>query len=169
MQTTNKLLTFIAMIALLVGIVACAAPAVSPTVTPPAGETGGTTDSDSGPVDDSNGLAMNDLMGTWNAVTIDGNPVNEQVVPTLIFDGAGMIAGEGGCNGYGGTYKAEGHLLMIEGVISTMMACEDQTLMTQETTFFAAIQRTASFTIEGTMLTLEDADGNAIVTLTRAA
>lgn len=143
-------------LALLAGIVACTTPAaVTPANNNGTEETGGVS-------------ASQPLLGSWNAVTIGGNPVNESVFPTLTFDATGAVSGHGSCNGYGGTYTTEGGSLTIEGVVSTMMACEDQTLMTQESTYFEAIQRTATYTIEGETLSLLDVNGDALATFTRA-
>jgi heat shock protein HslJ len=172
MQTRTKFLTLIAMIALLVGIVACAAPATTPTATPtPVAETGGTDDAEpsgeTAPVDDSNGLGMTDLIGNWQATEIKGNPVAGAVIPTLSFIESGEVAGNGGCNGYGGMYTVDANALTIAGVVSTMMACEDQTLTTQESTFLSALQTTATYSLDGNTLTLLDNDGNAIVVLSR--
>lgn len=169
MQIRHLVTTMIFAIALMVGIVACA-PAAAPTPTPPAAETGGddaAPSGETGTVDDSNGMEMNDLIGNWEASEIAGTPAAGAVIPSLSFGTSGEVAGNGGCNGYGGTYTSEGNTLKIEGVVSTMMACEDQTLMTQETTFLSSLQSAASYTIEGDTLTLLDADGTALVSLTR--
>lgn len=172
MQIRNQMLTLIAMLALLVGIVACAAPATTPAATAtPIAETGGTDDAEpSGetePVDDSNGMGMTDLIGNWQATEIMGNPVAGAVIPTLSFVESGEVAGNGGCNGYGGTYTVDANALTIAGVVSTMMACEDQALTTQESNFLSGLQTTATYTLDGETLTLFDGEGGAIVVLSR--
>jgi heat shock protein HslJ len=188
MQIRHLLTTVLFTIALMLGVVACAPAADTPTDTPPAdsggtGDIGGTDDSgdmddnggmdDAEPnneteIDDSNGMEMNnDLIGNWQATDITGEPVAGNVIPSLSFGTNGEVAGNGGCNGYGGTYTVDGMNLSIVGVVSTMMACEDQTLMTQETNFLSSLQLATNYTLEGDTLTLLDGDGNAIVTLTR--
>jgi heat shock protein HslJ len=169
MKIQHLFTTMIVAIALMVGMVACT-PAASTTPTPPAADTGGTEDtesSDVGPVDDSNGMGMNDLIGNWQAVDITGEPVAGTVIPTLSFGANGEVAGNGGCNGYGGTYTSDGSEISIVGVVSTMMACEDQAMMTQETNFLSTLQLASSYTIDGDTLTLIDTDGNTILTLSR--
>lgn len=170
MQIRHFFTTLFFVMALTLGVVACA-PAASTTPDTPPAETGGMDDAEpSGDigVDDSNGMPMNDLSGNWQASTINGTPVDANVIPSLSFGDNGEVAGNAGCNGYGGTYTVEEMTLSITGVVSTMMACEDQTLMTQETDFLSALQVVSSYTIEGDTLTLLDGDGNALVTLTRA-
>jgi heat shock protein HslJ len=189
MQTRHLLTTMIVAIALMLGIVACS-PAAAPTPTPigetggtneetvPSGETGsdmeeGTTPeegtdptTDTG-TDDSNGMGMNDLVGNWQVETITGEPVAGPNPLSLSFGTAGEVAGNGGCNGFGGNYTMDGSTMTISGLVSTMMACEDQTLMSQESSYFGTLEMVSTYTLEGDALSLLDADGNAIVTLVR--
>jgi len=170
MQIRNVFTTMIFAIALMVGIVACA-PAASTTPAPPAAQTGGSDDAEpsgeTGTVDDSNGMEMNNLVGTWQVVDITAEPVVGPLPLTLSFVASGEVAGNGGCNGFGGTYKADATTLSIVGVVSTMMACEDQTLMSQETNLLSTLQLVSTYAVDGDTLTLSDTDGNAILTLSR--
>jgi heat shock protein HslJ len=172
MRFQRSLLTLLTAIVLVLGIAACAAPAATPTPQPDTGSTTEPTpapDMGEGSTDDSNGMpTTGEYLGNWNASEIGGEPINPTLVPTLTFNENGEVAGNGGCNGYGGTYRADGTNMTISGVVSTMMACEEQALMTQESSFLGALQMVTTYTVDGDTLSLLDADGNAIVVLTRA-
>lgn len=78
---------------------------------------------------------------------------------TATFAGDDMLSGNGGCNRYNTGYTVDGNALTVDGgIVSTKMACE-QDVMDQEAAYLAALAETAAFEIEGSTLTLSDADG----------
>ena len=80
--------------------------------------------------------------------------------PTLIFDkDKKEINGNGGVNGYGGSYKVDGNKLTISGIVHTMMASTDEALNTQEAMFFNILQSAQSYKIEGQELTITGTKG----------
>jgi heat shock protein HslJ len=87
------------------------------------------------------------------------------VEATMEFGADGRFGANAGCNGLGSDYtmdEAAGTLTF--GMFSmTMMLCEPPALMAQESGLVAALERTASFAIEGSRLTLLDADGKIVV------
>lgn len=111
------------------------------------------------------------LAGTqWTLDSIDGEPVIPGSTITLEFSPERQDAGEdrrvsgsGGCNGYGGVYSLEGDALTISQIFSTLMACADDAVTTQESAYFLALQATTHYTLEGNRLTLTTADGETLV------
>ena len=58
----------------------------------------------------------------WTIASIDGRPVRTARATELRFEGD-RIAGNAGCNSFGGAYRLEGNRLSAAQVISTKMAC----------------------------------------------
>lgn len=107
------------------------------------------------------------LNGTgWILASLNGQPALEKVNVTLSFE-EGNLGGSDGCNSFGGSYAASGATLSVgKEIVSTMMACEEP-IMEQASAFIAALTQTASFSMEGEQLTLADANGQTLATLTR--
>jgi heat shock protein HslJ len=75
----------------------------------------------------------------------------------------GKISGSGGVNSYSGTYTTgPGNAIQIGQPASTMMAGPDN-LMAQETAYFAALQKAATYQVDSKNLTLLDKDGKTLV------
>jgi heat shock protein HslJ len=115
---------------------------------------------------------LSSLAGTsWQATGINngkeavvGMDGTEQV--TLAFGADGTVSGSGGCNTYSGPFTTTGtDQLTIGTLASTMMACEEPAMETEQM-FFAALGNVATYQIEGTTLTLRDADGATQATFT---
>jgi len=83
---------------------------------------------------------------------------------TLELEEDGSAAGSGGCNTFRTGYETSGDTIGFDPVASTRMVCEAP-LMSQEATFFAALEGAATFAIEGNVLSLSDAGGNFLVSL----
>jgi heat shock protein HslJ len=78
----------------------------------------------------------------------------------------GRVAGNSSCNRFGGSYTVDGNGLSIsDHMMSTMMACQEP-IMRQEQQFKANLAATASYAIDGDTLTLLNADGQTVMTLT---
>lgn len=104
------------------------------------------------------------LLGTqWVLATIDGNEVVAGSSVTLTFGDEGQLSGNGGCNGFGGSYSLEDLSLSISEVMSTKMACADDAVTQQESTFFDRLSAADSYSIDGDTLTLVTADGDALI------
>lgn len=109
------------------------------------------------------------LAGTsWTATginngkeAVESNAQTEKV--TAEFGADGNLTGSGGCNTYTATYEtSDPDGLKIGPVASTKMACEDEA-STVEQQYFAALENVATYSIDGTTLTLRDADGSTQV------
>ncbi|HEU4354600.1 MAG TPA: META domain-containing protein [Actinomycetota bacterium] len=78
------------------------------------------------------------------------------------FDDTGRVGGFGGCNHYGGAYETDGEVLTISDVASTQIGCAAD-VAEQEGAFLEALGRTASFEVQGSVLTLLDDDGGFLL------
>ncbi len=88
---------------------------------------------------------------------------------TIKFSAEGRVSGSGGCNSYGGDYKAHGHDLTFSPLISTKRACADETATRQEQEYFKALQAATGFAIDGDRLTIAHPGGELVfVTADRA-
>ncbi len=79
----------------------------------------------------------------------------------------GQASGSAGCNHYFGSYKVKANMLSFGVIASTEMAClEPEGLMEQETGYLKALGQVARFSIEGSNLVMQDADGNPMLLFT---
>jgi len=108
------------------------------------------------------------LIGSWQLTSYGpvGSPVPavEDTEAGLTFNGDGTVAGNSGCNGFGGNYTVEGDQVTFSEIVSTLMACEDPR-MTQEEAVFKVLTDTATYKIDGNTLTLTNND--MVLVLTR--
>ena len=89
------------------------------------------------------------------------------VTVTALFDGT-TVSGESGCNTFGGPYTVNGTSIRIGPLNSTLRACADDALNTQEAQYLMALELAASFQVKGNRLDLLRADGGIAVTLEAA-
>lgn len=84
--------------------------------------------------------------------------------PQLQFDGGNnRVVGSGGCNQVSGSFVRNGSSLRLSQLAATRMACADPAVQSTEGQFFAALQTTASYRLQGPgRLYLLDAGGNTI-------
>lgn len=83
-------------------------------------------------------------------------------VVTATFAADGTVSGSGGVNNYNGSYKTSGSNITVSGITSTKMAGPDD-LMAQEDAYLAALEKVATYSIEGNRLEMRDAGGAAMV------
>ena len=77
---------------------------------------------------------------------------------------SGALSGSGGCNSYSGAYTAADGAITVSPLAVTMMMCvEPEGVAEQETAYLAALQEAAFYTLDGSQLTLSDADGASLV------
>jgi heat shock protein HslJ len=98
-----------------------------------------------------------DVNGTsWVLVQLKGNAVTSKQVPTLVFAN-GQISGNASCNSFGGEYKrGAGDALKFGQMMSTLMACTDDSLMKQEGAYLGMLGQVAKYKIENDRLFLYD-------------
>ncbi|VTU33421.1 META domain protein [Variovorax sp. SRS16] len=90
-----------------------------------------------------------------------------QRIARIQFDGSsGRVSGSGGCNRISGTFQRSGSALKLSQMGATRMACADEATRINESQFFAALQSTASYRLQGrSRLALLDANGRTVATL----
>jgi heat shock protein HslJ len=161
MRFLSRSVTLLSLLTLLLLMVACANPPdVVPTPTP--------EQSTSGP-NESEGSVAEQIIGNWIVISVQDTPVSTSVVPTLSLTNEGVVSGETGCNGYGGTYTTDGNGIVFAGVTATLVACEDEAIMAQEAALLEALQTTSLYILESDTLTLTDEAGTALMVLSRDA
>jgi len=138
------------------------------TEVPPA--TNATVVNNNGDGENGNGDATSELNGTsWTLVSLEGESIVGDTDLTLMFDD-GVAGGAGGCNQFGGVYEASGSDLTFSDIVSTLIACEDQDLMDQETAYLSALQEVTGYQMtDDDRLVLQDAAGNALLEFEAAA
>jgi putative lipoprotein len=98
----------------------------------------------SGPQGMSVGRPAAEITGAWKLDSIAGAPVLSGTSATLTLTADGHANGNGGCNGFGGSYTRAGDTLTFSQMISTMMACTRpgltyEQVMGQEHRFLSAL------------------------------
>ncbi len=111
-----------------------------------------------------------ELEGTvWNLETLAGT--DGAATPAVASSNAfvrftdGQLSGNGGCNSVTGTYTVSGDDgLTISTGATTMMACADPAVMTQEQQLLTNLAGVATYAIEDSTLVLSAADGSELAT-----
>lgn len=103
------------------------------------------------------------LSGTsWTLILINGEPIVENALPTLIID-ENSVGGNASCNSFGGDFSQDGGKLRFGPLFSTMMACLEPALMEQEVAYVQALEAAVGFRIESGQLMLLDEEGQALL------
>ncbi len=98
---------------------------------------------------------------------LDGTSWTLTTSPVITLQFAeGSATGSGGCNQYRATYTESGSTLTFGPALSTKRACVEPERNLQETEYFDALSRVASFAISGDRLTLRDATGTTVLEFT---
>lgn len=90
-------------------------------------------------------------------------PVVEGSSVTMEFIGEDEVSGSTGCNSYGGFYEITGDTILFEEVFSTLRACLEEAIGTQESVFLSALQTAGFFEVTGEQLVITYADGQQLV------
>jgi len=111
------------------------------------------------------------LAGDWSVTsfftgTALSSPVGADLTATFAD---GTVGGDGGCNTFHGPAKVGGTTIAIGPLASTMRACEDDAVTTQEQQYLHALELAKRFEVSGTRLTLFRADGGMAVVFERVA
>ena len=106
---------------------------------------------------------------TQNSASLDGTSWTLTTSPIITLQFAeGSATGSGGCNQYRATYTDSGSSLTFGPIAATKRACVEPERNRQETEYFDALARVASYEISGDRLTLRDASGAPLLEFTRA-
>jgi heat shock protein HslJ len=107
------------------------------------------------------------LIGSWTLTSFGSVgttfPAVEGSDAELTFNEDGTVAGNSGCNGFGGSYTVEGDQVTFSEIVSTLIACEEP-LMAQEAAVLKMLTGTANYKIEGNSLTLTNNDTMLVLT-----
>jgi heat shock protein HslJ len=110
----------------------------------------------------SGGKAPQSLEGTtWELVTMDEQfPLTGSSI-TLSFED-GQMGGSAGCNSYGGSYEVDGDSIKPGELMSTMMYCQAEGVMDQETAYLNFLSKVRSYAIIDGTLYLSQPDGRQL-------
>jgi heat shock protein HslJ len=94
-----------------------------------------------------------ELEGTsWIAESVAGQPVAEGVASTLIFEAEDRVTGNGGCNGFFGSWGTDGDGIAFGHMGATRMMCPEPQ-MGQEDAFMEALTMAERFEmVDGKLL-----------------
>jgi heat shock protein HslJ len=110
------------------------------------------------------------LKGKWTTTGFyTGSAVQSVIVgSTLTAEFAhGDMSGESGCNSFAGPYVAKGSTIRLGPFRSTLKACTDPALETQEQQYLAALDEASTFQATTTTLHLLRSDGGIAATFER--
>jgi heat shock protein HslJ len=111
------------------------------------------------------------VVGRWEVTGYYTGTAISSVVPnstiTAEFDGT-TISGDGGCNMYSGPYQVSGSTISIGPLNSTLRACADEAVNTQERQYLTALELASSFSVAGSRLDLLRDDGGIAVSFVPA-
>jgi heat shock protein HslJ len=107
----------------------------------------------------------NPLVGiTWTATELNGTLPAGTTPITTLFDNNGQVGGNDGCNGYSGTYNANGNSITISlSGISTGLICGEPT-DSEAQTFMSILSSATSYSISGGILTINGVNGTLTYT-----
>jgi putative lipoprotein len=104
------------------------------------------------------------LRGTeWTCASVNAEAVLDGAAPTLTISADGKVSGNSGVNRFGGSIEESGKALRFSQLSSTRMAGPPDR-MKLEASFLSALERTRSFRVDGTLLTLLDQDASVVAT-----
>ena len=106
-----------------------------------------------------------DLTGTrWTLVSLGGEAVSGDGIFLILEDTAGerRASGNGGCNGFQGSYTREGRSLRFGPMASTRRACPPA-VMDREQAFFVALDATREAALRGSELVLSGEEGELAI------
>ena len=101
------------------------------------------------------------LVGTqWKLSSLNTADVTSaSAAITIHFDPSGQVGGSAGCNSYGGSFKANSDgTISFSQIVSTLMACTDETVMANEMAFLQALNGVNHYLVQGNVLTLSAGD-----------
>ena len=110
------------------------------------------------------------VSGQWKLVSYGSasslTPAAVNVDTDIEFGSDGKLNGNVGCNSFGGDYKVNGNQITFGPVMSTMMACLNQS-GDQEMGTLAVLKDSAKFVMDNNKLTVTSADGKSMIVLAR--
>lgn len=105
----------------------------------------------------------NAIVGSWQIVNIQGTAI-ENDKARLIFNEAGAVSGNNGCNTFTGTYAPVHDHLNLSPLASTRMACNGADAK-DEMAFNQALKEVEHFLVKGDSLYLTDMQDETVISL----
>jgi len=108
------------------------------------------------------GTGSDSLNGTaWELYSIGKySPIAGGKITIRFEDG--QVSGTAGCNSYGGEYQVNGKQIKFNQMASTLMACVDQSMMEQESTYLKFLGEAQRFELANGQLQIYRSDGEAL-------
>jgi heat shock protein HslJ len=111
-----------------------------------------------------------EIIGKWTVTTLyTGDAVQSVANGSLLTADfkTQQVVGNGGCNAISGPYVVTGSAIKVGPFASSLRACPNSALQTQEQQFMNAMELATNFRITGNTLSLTRADGGVAVTFVR--
>ena len=106
------------------------------------------------------------LTGKWTLATHAGQPVTLPRAAFIDFQTDGGASGLAGCNRFNSGFVSSGSSLAFKAAAVTRMACIGDA-MNSEDRFLKAMEQTTAYSISAKTLTLRNAAGQSLATLTK--
>jgi heat shock protein HslJ len=114
--------------------------------------------------------AKPDLSGEWKLVSYgdiaNPTPALPEVDTSITFEN-GQMGGNVGCNGFGGEYSLNGDQITFNGIMSTLMFCEETSAQEQGVLGVFSDNVPLQIQVNGDSLSITSADGASAVNLIR--
>jgi heat shock protein HslJ len=111
-----------------------------------------------------------DIAGEWKLVFYGDVASPTSTLPdvdTSIKFENGEMSGNVGCNGFGGSYELSGDKITFNGIMSTMMYCEETSAQEQGVLGVFSDNLALQVQVNADSLTITSADGNSVVNFSR--
>jgi heat shock protein HslJ len=112
-----------------------------------------------------------DVLGEWKLVSYgdaaNPTPSLADVDTSIEFDPNGQMIGNVGCNGFGGGYEIKDGKITFNGIMSTMMFCDEISAQEEGVLSVFADKVQLKIQMKGDTLTITSADGASVVNLVR--
>ena len=146
MDRRLKVFRIVALLAVLMGLSACAVKQVEPVKAVM-----------------SDAEIVSELAGRlWVAESILGLPVIDMSHTSMVFTESDLVKGRGGCNSFSGTYAIKGGMITFGPIAATMRLCA-AALDNQEMRFFQSLDEPLTVKFENGLLYLVPAEGKPSV------
>lgn len=98
----------------------------------------------------------------WTLTQLEGESVPADPAITATFAASGSLTGSGGCNDYSATWSSDGTVLTVSGLLATFAACSPD-IDARESSYFKLIGDAASWSLEGSAITVTTTSGATLV------
>jgi heat shock protein HslJ len=116
-------------------------------------------------------IGADELRGSWTATGYySGTAIRSAIIGSTLtanFDKT-TVSGDAGCNIFSGPYTTNGDAIAIGPLASTLRACSDADVETQEQQYLAALQLAKTYRVTGTRLELFREGGTIAATFERS-